>query len=971
MRKILSVLAIWILIFAYALGASTPLTSIIVNAEIVDEIDEEDEEEVEDIYANLSEETIIDTNKNPLVENLAYKKTITASSIQNAQHHAAEKANDNDNSSFWASKTGEPVPAWICVDFGREMLVNKAYINFRNSILAYKIQTSNDKRKWVDVFIGGTSQGGKTIYFRTQKARYVRFLFTKTRTEGESIGIFEIGIYCEPTSKLNYTPFGEPGFAQSKELTDKTDEKVKNLSNYGVMLFPDVYSLYYQGEYHRLDNSDIKVSPKLIEGATYLPLKAVFAFMGGVINQNRDNSQISLFYNGKSVKFLADKNEIWINNKKLDANAGFKNIDEKIYLSADITAEILNKKLYRSNTGLVVLSDKEDIFKVPNMSSEDLATRAERMLKMAPCNVADFKLVHDTMVTDIGFPAMISPGSKMPYLTIHNYYNGKMTATIFLGDEVFKSFPAEDTEAGNSKVLNFGGKAEKEGLYRIEIVFEIGEVKIPYNFYFSVVDTSQFGKGKSAIAYMGDDDKLKYTPDYMGNRLVDFSYAGYMGGGVPLPDVGEVIRLSPKNDGSDDAIYIQEALDKLEEMPLNDDGFRGAVVLDVGRFNLKTNIIIKGEGIVLKGSGSDKRGTILQCLPNVRFFMGATSGSLVRGNEKVPIMDGYVPSGSHKLTVLDASKFEIGDKVIISKKPHERWVTLFEMHELYRGGGKQIWPGWGEFVVYRTIKDIIGDTIIVEAPIVDALDTEYLGFPCATIEKYSLTEISTKIGIENLSIAYTGNIGQTGAALRIDYVQDSWVKSVNIYDSATAIISGGRSARITLWQVETIKTAKTTNLNGAPADFMLTTTQILAFQCKAPEGMQSFGYAMGSITSGPIAIVESRAGGVFPHMRWTTGILVDNSKAKLIGADFINRGSMGGGHGWTTGWSVLWNMEAEDYHLFRPLGSMNYAIGCIAEQSTKYSRGEPGIHDSYGTHVTPVSLYRQQLKDRLGVELPN
>jgi|SRR5580658_9451831 hypothetical protein len=44
--------------------------------------------------------------------------------------------------------------------------------------------------------------------------------------------------------------------------------------------------------------------------------------------------------------------------------------------------------------------------------------------------------------------------------------------------------------------------------------------------------------------YFGKDHRLEYRADAHGNRIVDFSYAGYRGGGVRLPNVPRALGLA-------------------------------------------------------------------------------------------------------------------------------------------------------------------------------------------------------------------------------------------------------------------------------------------------------------------------------------------------------------------------------------------------------------------------------------------
>jgi hypothetical protein len=106
-------------------------------------------------------------------------------------------------------------------------------------------------------------------------------------------------------------------------------------------------------------------------------------------------------------------------------------------------------------------------------------------------------------------------------------------------------------------------------------------------------------------------------------------------------------------------------------------------------------------------------------------------------------------------------------------------------------------------------------------------------------------------------------------------------------------------------------------------------------------------------------------------MRWTTGILEDSSyfdqDLGSLGLAFINRGITGSGHGWTTGSSVAWNFTVDDgYGCYAAPGSMNYCIGG-GGGIVDVSKNPQGHYESFGTFVTPASLYLQQLKDRIGV----
>ena len=83
--------------------------------------------------------------------------------------------------------------------------------------------------------------------------------------------------------------------------------------------------------------------------------------------------------------------------------------------------------------------------------------------------------------------------------------------------------------------------------------------------------------------------KLVYKPlDQRGDRIMDFSSAGYLGGGVALPEVPTVMTIGPS--GGDDSAAIQAALDAVAQRPLDSRGLRGALLLKSGKYTATKTI---------------------------------------------------------------------------------------------------------------------------------------------------------------------------------------------------------------------------------------------------------------------------------------------------------------------------------------------------------------------------------------------
>src|SRR5260370_17147680 len=83
---------------------------------------------------------------------------------------------------------------------------------------------------------------------------------------------------------------------------------------------------------------------------------------------------------------------------------------------------------------------------------------------------------------------------------------------------------------------------------------------------------------------------------------IDFSYAGYGGGGVSAPVAPAVISVRPS--GTDDTELLQGALDHVSALAPRADGFRGAVLLRPGRYRVTGRLEMRTSGVVLRGRGN-------------------------------------------------------------------------------------------------------------------------------------------------------------------------------------------------------------------------------------------------------------------------------------------------------------------------------------------------------------------------------
>ena len=498
---------------------------------------------------------------------------------------------------------------------------------------------------------------------------------------------------------------------------------------------------------------------------------------------------------------------------------------------------------------------------------------------------------------------------------------------------------------------------------------------------------------ESEWVHPGPNGKLVYKTTDRGDRIMDFSYAGYMGGGVTLPTIPTRTTIKPLGNNQDDTKSIQSAIDELAKSPPGPDGFRGAIVLAPGDFTCSGVLNISVPGIVLRGSGENattihmtgERHRAFNIGPPQRNRRDAAPDDNAPAPEadapeishdSTQITDAYVPEGARTFTVRSAASFHVGDHIAIRRPTTGAWVHFMNMDTLKRDGRPQTWIGEKRSEIQeRTITAISGNQISIDIPVADSFDAKLLNPPGVSLSRIQPEKRVHHVGIENLhlqcpplEIAY-GRAPYSAVRIAGD---DCWVRDVACQETMNSTTLAGN--RITLENVSLTHTFP--NLGASkPTDFSIEGSQILLDRCTITGDNEYFVWTPSLIT-GPNVILNStfrgRGSRIQPHMRWSTGLLVDNCTVLDGGIDFANRGVAGSGHGWTMGWAVAWNCIARTYVIQQPPGTENWAIGCIGERdkTARYFDNSPilaeGVFDSHNVPVATQSLYLAQLQERLG-----
>lgn len=477
-------------------------------------------------------------------------------------------------------------------------------------------------------------------------------------------------------------------------------------------------------------------------------------------------------------------------------------------------------------------------------------------------------------------------------------------------------------------------------------------------------------RATSSLVTQQADGSLHYASNERGDHVPDFSNVGYEGGGVELPNVAVRARLRPGS--GDDTARIQRAVDEVATRNAGERGFRGAVLLRKGKYQVSGTLNIHTSGIVLRGEGQGDDGTVIVATGTEKRTLievgDATARPKLLNDTRRDITDSYVPVGAREFTVENTSPFRLGDEIIVYRPSTKEWISALGMDRIApREDGTEIkqWtPGSRDLRFKRVITAIQGKRITVDAPLTNSLDRSYGG---GYIVKYDFPRRIDHIGIENLRLvsAYRSPTDEKHAwtGIGINAVKHAWVRDVTSFYFGFGLVHIRREAsRVTVQDSRCLDPVSLIR-GDRRYPYYITGQLSLVQRCEAREGRHDF--ANDSVVPGPNVFLDCTGinshADTGPHHRWATGTLFDNVVVRDDRIRVRNAGNTGSGHGWTGANMVLWNCQAEEIVIENPPTAQNWAIGCVAED-----REGDGVWDQYWRPVRPRSLYLAQLEARLG-----
>ncbi len=460
---------------------------------------------------------------------------------------------------------------------------------------------------------------------------------------------------------------------------------------------------------------------------------------------------------------------------------------------------------------------------------------------------------------------------------------------------------------------------------------------------------------------------LVYHADENGNRVPDYSYSGYMASETEIPLV-PVKALVPAMEG-DATEHIQAALNYVSSLKPDQNGFRGAVLLEPGRYEVGTTLWINASGVVLRGSGYGPGGT--EIIANYRDrttlirFKGVDNRST---GTCYTIADESLPVGTMQM-VLPGHRLKAGDHIRISLPARSSQQAASGQNASGQEAAPARMRNTPSMQWEREITSVDGDKVCLDAPLTYEISTRngsadvcLLGWPGRI----------RQVGLENLRLTSVydqsnpKDENHAWIAVAMENVRDAWVRRVEFrHFAGSAVYLTETASRIT---VEDCKSLQPVSEIGAERRYSFYT---LGGQCLFQRLWAEYGYhdfAVGAGAPGPNAFVQCWS--ISPHSfsgtvdALSSGVLFDICAVHANALRFSRPDPANEGYSYTTANSMFWNSTAAIMSCPKPGSAQNWAFGAWAQFSGK------GYWHEANSHVSPWSLFYAQLRDRTGKRNP-
>ena len=434
----------------------------------------------------------------------------------------------------------------------------------------------------------------------------------------------------------------------------------------------------------------------------------------------------------------------------------------------------------------------------------------------------------------------------------------------------------------------------------------------------------------------------------LAQTAIDFSFAGYGGGGVQAPPVEAIISVRPS--GGDDTALLQAAIDHVARLHRP-----GAIVLS-GQFRVGGHLAIRSSGIVLRGGAIIATGTSRRTVIEIGGLSNPKTGAPLN------VTDEIVAAGGRTLTLESVAGLSNGGRIVITRPSTAAWIAALHMSGLkgtYANQRLDWAPGSRNLVWDRTIVnvDAARKQITVDAPLTTALERRYGGGTVARVE----SDLPIKdVGVEGVVLesefdkTRPGDEDHAWTAISLDHVEDAFVRRVTtMHFAGSAVRVGQRARRISIEDCDS-KAPVSEAAGYRRQTFLVEGQQVLVRHCTAEQGMNDF--ASGLLAGGPNVFLDDTAASALgpsgSFESWASGVLYERVHVDGAGIHLANDSSRAQGAGWTAANSVVWNSNARDVVVQGPEAAENI-----------YDRSSEPLYEAQLAKRTAAKLLPPKISD--------
>ena len=316
---------------------------------------------------------------------------------------------------------------------------------------------------------------------------------------------------------------------------------------------------------------------------------------------------------------------------------------------------------------------------------------------------------------------------------------------------------------------------------------------------------AHFKTTPNSPVHITEEGKLVYKAYPNGDRVPDYSFCGYRQSEEPIPWIAAKVYV-PAMKG-DATAFIQKALDYVASLPVDEKGFRGAVQLAPGTYEVQGKLLMRHSGVVLRGSGCKAEGgTVLRAMGPMKDELIRVFGSReVKVGDTLRVADVYVPLNATLIPMKSVGDLKAGDKIRIVRPSTAEWLAVLGTDKL---GNEQEYnfskwkPGDYDMVWHRTVKEVSAQGITVDVPLTMSLDPMYGGgYVLPVVQEGNIENVA----IENIccdSEYDASNLKDEDhrwQAVTMNYVTNAWVRRMEAHHfagSAVMVLEGARQVTV-------------------------------------------------------------------------------------------------------------------------------------------------------------------------------